>query len=458
MRGGYYAQEYIYEVLEAHTLPSYMKLTVALADSGSLKSYSFTKKTDTSNKESEAAEASVIHTAGEGPKKAQTVLFVAKTDRGSLIYARKNGKLFKDEDEIAQLDAQPVGLSIYTSAVTKKSYIVAFSAEGEIFVVDETGDEKGSRKLDHKISAVGVNPKDPLHFAVADPSDFPNIYTTKLGLDASEGKLEFTLDEQWRAKEKESSRVYPPGNNTVSGIVFLPGEETKLVTATSRGVLALYDTSDAKGLPEASVQASKDGIRSIVADPSHPKTVLIGDTRTTVSRWDVEPFKLLGNYKGVSGSTRSLAIRGQYLAVGGLDRYIRVYDIAKRTPAGKVYTGEQVEEVHFDTHDEEEDHHEMDEMWDHIKTKRRRVDRKAAAAKEETEEDVKAELNADVKGSESDNEASDSSEEDSFDDDDEGSEDISEDESVSGTEGEGGSSEFEGFDDDDDDDDGEDEE
>lgn len=444
------------------TLPYYMKLTVALADSGSLKSYSFTKNTDTTNKESDTADVTVIHSAGEGSKKAQAALFVAKTDRGALIYARKNGKLFKDDDEIAQLNSQPVGLSIYTSSITKLSYILAFSAEGEIYVVNENGDEKGSRQLNHKVSAVGVDPKDPLHFAIADPSDFPNIYTTKLGLDVSDGKLEFTLDEQWRAKEKESSRIYPPGNNVVSGIVFLPGEENGLVTATSRGVLALYDTNDAKGLPEANVQASKDGIRSIIADPSHPNTVLIGDTRTTVSRWDVDPFKLLGNYKGVSGSTRSLAARGQYLAVGGLDRYIRIYDIAKRTPAGKVYTGEQIEQVHFDTHDEEEDHHEMDEMWDHIKTKRRRVDRKAAASKAETEEDVKAELNADVKGSESENEASDSSEHDSFDDDDEGSavssEASSDDDSVSGTEGEGGSSSFEGFDDDDDDDDGDDDE
>ena len=72
-----------------------------------------------------------------------------------------------------------------------------------------------------------------------------------------------------------------------------------------------------------------------------------------------------------------LCFKDTFVATGGLDRYLRVYDLETREMVSKVYMGSQIADILFlEGEEEEESEEEVDEeeennaLWDELESNR----------------------------------------------------------------------------------------
>lgn len=69
---------------------------------------------------------------------------------------------------------------------------------------------------------------------------------------------------------------------------------------------------------------------------------------------DLRNLRMIGVYKGATGSIRDLAVHstGKYLATVGLDRIMRVYDVATRQQLHRVYLRQRLNCVLFSSEEQ----------------------------------------------------------------------------------------------------------
>ena len=109
-----------------------------------------------------------------------------------------------------------------------------------------------------------------------------------------------------------------------------------LVVATRYGHVRLYDIA-------ADRQAKTDkalttrAINCMTLDTTNPKRVLYGTTTGEILGLDIERQEITGGFRGVSSSIRMCASCGNVLVACGLDRFMRVFDLRRRTLITKTY-------------------------------------------------------------------------------------------------------------------------
>lgn len=201
--------------------------------------------------------------------------------------------------------------------------------------------------------------------------------------------------------------------------------DASLVFGTKTGEVLVFDSSMAK----STLRVSKDAIKSVCAIDS--TSIAVGDSRGLVQKVQISPLKVLGHFKGVQGSTRALAVYDKLLVTGGLDRYVRVFNVESRKLLAQVYIGDVIQCVAIASTDREERDVAENEMWDEIEhsSKKRRVQtalenkRKRVAEDDEklSENSEEGEESGDESDEESDEESEyselsfDDAEDDSFD-------------------------------------------
>lgn len=334
-----------------------MKLIAALADSASLQELNFKMTVDTSKKSSEAPEIQeVLPGPSAGYKKHAAITHFLRIDEDTFLVARKNGNVDKGSSTIAQLESAIVGLA------SLNEFIVVFSANGRSLAISRS--KTIEFQLRSNLSCVVQDPNNLSQFASAGDEALPDVFDINIKKSSVDMKI------HWQGTQPPNDMLDLPELNKVSAMAFVG---KRLVSVTSHGRLRVYDTAQKTGQPDHMIQVTKDALKSIVRSSSYPNTVIIGDSRSTVSQWSINPPKLLGHFKGVNGSTRCLSVKGQFVALGGLDRYVRVFNIVKRQPAGKVYVGQEIWAIQLVRTDEDEDEDELDNFWDGIKKRKRKA-------------------------------------------------------------------------------------
>lgn len=185
----------------------------------------------------------------------------------------------------------------------------------------------------------------------------------------------------------------------INKIRFLPLESSfKLVTATNYGQLRIYDTDHGKK-PLHDYQIGTNPLITLNFVGSNHDEVVVSDNKNVVAKYsltsiDKKAFKtnsatagdiiksvpkLLGKYQE-GGNTGAIfgveSFKDEYLATGGLDRYLRVYDLGSRSIVAKVFVGCQVSDIIFlegeepeSTVEEVNQEEENDALWEELESR-----------------------------------------------------------------------------------------
>ncbi|QRG40392.1 hypothetical protein FDK38_004862 [Candidozyma auris] len=159
----------------------------------------------------------------------------------------------------------------------------------------------------------------------------------------------------------------------ITGILFQKNagkKGFKMVTSTGYGQIRLYDTS-LEEEPIGSYKICEKPIRVLQFATDHEDEVIVADSHNFVARVSLfkvdakaerivsasagtfykPSLKILGKYSkgGNTGAINSIARSPSrnVVATGGLDRYLRVFDVQTRNLLAKVYLGTQISSLLF---------------------------------------------------------------------------------------------------------------
>lgn len=129
----------------------------------------------------------------------------------------------------------------------------------------------------------------------------------------------------------------PARDEAARPLVYEAGPRAQvLAVATRYGRLRLYDmTADAKAKTDKDVSARP--INCMALDTTDPRRVLLGTTTGEILGLDLATQQLTGGFRGVSSAIRMCASCGNVLVACGLDRFMRVFDLKRRTLITKTY-------------------------------------------------------------------------------------------------------------------------
>lgn len=191
----------------------------------------------------------------------------------------------------------------------------------------------------------------------------------------------------------------------VTGILFQKStgsKHFKLVTSTWYGHIRKYDTlSDEE--PIASYKVCEKPITNLRFATDSEEDIIITDTHTYVAKLSLikvdakavrivsasagtfyrPSLKVLGRYSqgGNTGAINSVehSPASEIVATGGLDRYLRVFDVKTRNLLAKVYVGTQISSIVFIEDDSllnsekeaaEIEQQQEDELWEQLEDKK----------------------------------------------------------------------------------------
>lgn len=349
-----------------------MIVLAASEDSASLKYVSFSRDTDTTNPELPKPEIKTYLASKGDP----IIKLMAVPDRQLLVILRKSGHVGLYDSESFELkykyEDKPTNAVGIFLVSPKKFCIVTAEGHGAIYEFETARYTKF--KTDGNLTVATNCSTRQSMFLVAGEEVLPQVFE----VDVKHGIPIRT----WQAKRPPKTNLGLKEPNSVISACFI--NENRVVTSTRHGKLRLYDIASASSSrPLHQSEVSKYRVPSLV--PIGPESVVFGDSQAKLALWSTRPWRLLGHFSNVMGSTRALATHNEFIAAAGLDRYLRVFATNTRKPAGKVYLGEEVSALVFIQDDNEKTLADDDEMWGDI-AKRRRV---------ETDFSSEEEINAD---------------------------------------------------------------
>lgn len=180
----------------------------------------------------------------------------------------------------------------------------------------------------------------------------------------------------------------------ISGILFCadaPKKGFRLVTSTRHGHIRKYNTvEDAE--PTDSYKVCEKPILTLTFATKEQDEILVSDTHTFVARFSLTKvdakahrivsasagtfykpsLKLLGKYSGGNtGAIHGVDVYGGFVALGGLDRYLRVFDIQTRQLVVKIYLGTQISALLItdgegDVTEEAKEKEEEEQFWNDL--------------------------------------------------------------------------------------------
>lgn len=220
--------------------------------------------------------------------------------------------------------------------------------------------------------------KNPTIFAFGGREQDLNIIT--INLDSGSCKLMF------KAKNVKNDRLDLRQPIWISDLEFLPTESKnhyRIVTVTRYGQLRVYDT-DKTQRPVVNSKVSDRPLCRVkrVAD----NIVIAADNHTSTFKYQINNSgtKLLGKYgAGTTGAVQALDAKQNVLVTGGLDRYLRVFNILSREIHGRIFIGSQITNVillEVDVGQDKDGEQESDEeIWKDLenagrKTKKRKTE------------------------------------------------------------------------------------
>ncbi|KAK6454487.1 ribosome biogenesis protein NSA1 [Scheffersomyces xylosifermentans] len=184
-----------------------------------------------------------------------------------------------------------------------------------------------------------------------------------------------------------------------------PESGYKFITATKYGQIRIYDTNHGRRPVKDYTVCERPILRMTFADEDETE-VIISDSHNLIAKHSlvkvdekalktnsasagtiIKPVaKLLGKFVDQFGATYGIRVGEGLLVTGGLDRYLRVFDLDTREVIAKAYLGVEIADlIVLEYEDEEEEEEVVDEEL--LKLQQRRRRRELRDAEEESDEE-----------------------------------------------------------------------
>lgn len=121
----------------------------------------------------------------------------------------------------------------------------------------------------------------------------------------------------------------------ITALDFFRDDHNKVAVGSANHLVRVYDRRE-KRRPVFENDWLEHPVTALAIKPGN-HSLVVGNTTGYVSEIDLRTGKQLGGFKGCTGSVRSIATHKSqpYVAVCGLDRYLRLYD-QNRKPVKQV--------------------------------------------------------------------------------------------------------------------------
>ncbi|EGG24748.1 WD40 repeat-containing protein [Cavenderia fasciculata] len=123
----------------------------------------------------------------------------------------------------------------------------------------------------------------------------------------------------------------------------------KLAVGTGQAQVRLYDCRTHKSQTSFNTVLGKSPIYAIKTTTLNEHILIAGDGSGQVGEYDLRTGRLSGKYAGATGGIRSIDIHPTLplVAVAGLDRHVRIYNLKNRTLINKLYMKQKITSVLF---------------------------------------------------------------------------------------------------------------
>lgn len=319
----------------------------------------FIPGTDTSKKiEEPEKEPKIQDFQDQGRKKCIDKFTLNKN--GNIIAARRHGviEIYDDEFEISkqwtceQFEGRFVGLELIGDT------IVTADEKGNLFIIDS---EKEDEIHHLKISNGHLSKLVYEHELFAFGGKEVDLQVVKIDLKSHK------VTSVFKAKNVKNDRLDLSPPVWVTDIMIV--DPTHYVVSTHYGQIRQYDSSHGRR-PTQDTKVGTHALKQLVRGPRED-IVIFSDSHSTAEQFNLKKLLVSGKYSGPTGSLQAMHSAERVLAMGGLDRYLRVYNTSSREQVGKIYIGTQITDVHVLEDDSSEpaeiENKESDEMWDELK-------------------------------------------------------------------------------------------
>lgn len=342
----------IFDNIARHSLCSFvcsllMRVLAGLVDTGCVKEFNFAKHTDTSNQAGPQPEARCVLIARKGDPVIHLAFYhpgyVAVRQSGTITFYDKN---YQEINEI-QTEEPVIGFF----AINKKLYWATKNHGGTVLTPD--------MKIRH------FDLPDNLSIFVSSQEANGKIafYGPDVGLRVAKVQEDTGFVETvWEAETPWDIELDQPDRVAVSDVCFV--DEHHLVAVTMRGTLRVYNIMTSFGF--RSVQITQNPLHLV--EPTGPDAVLASNDRGLATIYSIADLKRQGNLKGIMGATRCASADNHVIVLGGLDRYLHVFDITARKHIARIYTSEEISSVllldaEFSQEESSGEDHDYDELW-----------------------------------------------------------------------------------------------
>ncbi|GME77180.1 unnamed protein product [Ambrosiozyma monospora] len=367
-----------------------MKILATADDSGSLKLLECYRGTDTSKQTATQPRSITTHcTESRSTKILQFIVFenkyiIATRLGGTIcIYNLDNYELINKFGGLTSDDKEN-----FISLFQLDDLCYACTNNGQVIIMKPDVEEKQKEKYPIKIQLPGCSTgnvscfkNDPYHEQVFGYGGKENdLMLVKLSTESPE-KIE-TL---FKAKNVKNSHLDLRVPIHITKLDFVKPANEKdfnVITVTKYGELRIYDSSKSRK-PIASMKISEHSIISLLRVSD--EEIVCSDDHTTIAKYSTVNGRLLGKFKGSVGSIQASCQLGKVIATGGLDRYVRVFDLDSRECIVKCYMTTHISGVLI----LEDDKNVQEEVESAEREKRARTDDKEGedTAAEESEQE-----------------------------------------------------------------------
>jgi len=332
-----------------------MKILLAASDIGGLREVVCTRGTDTSIQSAPQPEAIETYCA---EKRETHILqmkvygdkYVIATRLGGTIdvYDFQNAYKLVHKYEKLGLDSKEKFISLVVPKVGEP-YCYACTDRGQVFAINIEDLEKEPEVLQLPVKYI-ENQKEiscfTQHPTQSDVFLFGgkeiDLHVTKIVHKTNKFSVLF------RAKNVSTNGIQLRQPIWISKAAFVSdsSDSFNILTVTRYGEMRYYDTSKGKK-PRENYKISADPIVAMSLLDTGKKQVICSDSHRTTARFNYFRGLMEGKYIGSVGSTGAIRVfnKSNLLVTGGLDRYIRCYEIESRECLVKVYVGTEIADV-----------------------------------------------------------------------------------------------------------------
>ena len=403
-----------------------MKILVTSDDTGAVKEVVCSRGTDTSKQDAKQPKSIKNICSEPGASVRTRVLHMVNFKSTFLVASRLGGSvtiydLNHEEYELVhtyQLAISNEDKPISLIELEEFDVVVVAFESGKVFVINLNNGKFDLDPIEIQlpgkkgISAFINNPHEAGVFACGGKENDARIIRlfegeiTKDVFEAENKQEFFQPDVIFTARNVKNDHLDLRPPIWISSILFFdekPKDGYKFLTSTRYGQVRIYDTTHGKRPIQDYKVCEKPIVTLNFADSE--EEVIVSDTHNLVAKYslaqiDSKAFKthsasageitkpvskLLGKFSA-GGNTGAIVgvniFDDEIISTGGLDRYLRTYDISSREILAKVYLGVQISDVlMLDSEDEEEEEPES-EMGDKRKKNIEKRRRKALEAEE----------------------------------------------------------------------------